>query len=416
LLLALVLGWACGAAQQTALDPAQPPLLERSELLARDDAFLLVAPGQLPLVISAPHGGGLRPDAWPVREGGVQVRDTNTYSMALALSEAIRRRTGQSPSLVASRVHRRHLDLNRNAKESGAEQGEAQRQLWQDYHGGIEQACQAALQQGDGRALLIDLHGHGHEHGLIELGFAVSAESLRKSDDELADAAWIRGPNSLGAELDRRGRKSVPSPTRPAPELDQAYFNGGYTVRRHRGEGLRSIQIELPPQPRRLRAEQRQALVEDLADAILALLMRSFRLPVLDLQVAASAELVVFAPAALPWEAASPRSLEMFSNELPSAVDVFGIPVLATAEIEDQKLRLAAERLARRFDANADGLIDDPQSTLELQRAGYFVILHGDRPPNLPPTAERKAWRTFTISNLENLERSLDPRVPRKKD
>jgi hypothetical protein len=157
-------------------------------------------------------------------------------------------------------------------------------------------------------------------------------------------------------------------------------------------------------------------LVEDLADAILALLMRSFRLPVLDLQVAASAELVVFAPAALPWEAASPRSLEMFSNELPSAVDVFGIPVLATAEIEDQKLRLAAERLARRFDANADGLIDDPQSTLELQRAGYFVILHGDRPPNLPPTAERKAWRTFTISNLENLERSLDPRVPRKKD
>lgn len=416
MLLALVLGWVLSPAQQAAPVQATPPALEQVELRARDDAFLLVVPGRLPLVISAPHGGSLRPQNWPVRAGGVQVRDTNTFSIALALSEAIRRRTGQSPSLIASRVHRRHLDLNRNTRESGAEQGKAQGLLWQDYHGEIEQACQQARRNGEGRALFIDLHGHGHEHGLIELGFAVSAETLRKSDEELPDAAWIRGPTSLGAELDRRGRKSVPSPTRPAPELGQAYFNGGYTVRRHRGEGLRSIQIELPPRPRRLQAEHRQALVEDLADSILALLMRDFSIPRLRLEVASSAELVVWGPAALPWEPAKARSLEAFSSELPQAVDVFGIPVLATSEVAMEELRSAAKTLMRRFDANADGRIDDPQGLLELQRAGYLVALHGSRLPELPPSADRGDWKTITSANVEQFERRLDPRVPHKVD
>jgi hypothetical protein len=412
--LTLVLGWATSFAQDAVSVPADLAALEQSELQARDDAFLLVVPGRLPLVISAPHGGSLRPKGWPVREGGVHVRDTNTYPIALALSEAIRRRTGQSPSLIAGRVHRRHLDLNRDAKEAGAEQGKPQRQLWQDYHGSIEQACRVAQRQGDGRALVIDLHGHGHEHGLIELGFAVSADALRKSDADLADAAWIRGPTSLGAELDRRGWKSVPSPTQPAPKLGQAYFNGGYTVRRHRGEGLRAIQIELPPRPRRLQAEQRQALVEDLADAILALLMREFSIPPLPLELVPSTQLVMFGPAELPWEPAKARSVQMFSGELPHAVDVFGIPVLATVEVTKEKLRAAAETLARRFDANADGRIDDLQSALELQRAGYAVVLHGARTPQLPSSADRSVWKTLTVANIERFERQLDPRVPRK--
>ena len=365
-------------------------------------------------MISAPHGGGLRPKDWPVRDGGVQVRDTNTYPIALALAEAIRRRTGQSPSLIASRVHRRHLDLNRAANEAGAEQGEPQRQLWQDYHGSIEQACRLAQRQGGGRALMIDLHGHGHEHGLIELGFAVSAQTLRKTDEDLEDAAWIRGPKSLGAELDRRGWKSVPSPARPAPEIGQAYFNGGYTVRRHRGEGLRSIQIELPPQPRRLQAEQRQALVEVLADAILALLKHEFSPPSRLFEPVPSAELVLFEPAALPWEPAKLRNLKMFAGQLPRAVDVFGIPVLATDEVTDEELQAACQSLARRFDADADGQIDELQIALELQRAGYAVILHGARSPQLPASADRGPWKTFTVASIERFEQQLDPRVPRK--
>jgi hypothetical protein len=422
LLFALFLAWAVSPAQEAAPAPAKSSHLEQlesqaglqAELRARDDAELLVVPGQLPLVISAPHGGGLRPMAWPVREGGVQVRDTNTYPIALALGEAIRRRTGQTPSLIASRVHRRHLDLNRDAKESGAELGEPQRSLWQDYHGGIEQACRLAQRQGGGRALLIDLHGHGHEHGLIELGFAVSAENLRKSDAELSDSSWIRGPMSLGAELDRRGWKSVPSPSQPAPELGQDYFNGGYTVRRHQGEGLRSIQVELPPRPRRLQAEQRQALVEDLADAILAVLIREVGISSLPLGVVPSSELILWGPAELAWEPAQARSLQVFSDQLPRAVDVFGIPVLATAEVSELELQTAAASLARRLDADADGRIDDLANALELQRAGYAVILFGRRFPQLPDSADRGDWRTLTVAHFERFEQQLDPRVPRK--
>ena len=156
MILALVL--ALGAAQEA---PPQPSLLD-------------VVEGTLPIVISAPHGGSLRPMGWPVREGGVHARDTNTYEIAHSMAEAIRRRTGQMPFLVAGKVHRRHLDLNRDDLESGALQGEAQFQLWSSYHRSIENATQAAMLRGGGKAILIDLHGHGHDHGLIELGFAIS--------------------------------------------------------------------------------------------------------------------------------------------------------------------------------------------------------------------------------------------------
>lgn len=417
MLFALSLAWAICPVED--VSTAQRADVERvaqtrqTELQARDDALLLVVPGDLPLVIAAPHGGGLRPEAWPVREGGVLVRDTNTFPLAVALAEAIRRRTGQQPSLIASKVHRRHLDLNRDAKQAGAEQGAAQAQLWKDYHGSIELACQEAQQRGDGRALMIDLHGHGHAHGLIELGFAVSAQTLRQTDADLVDAAWIRGPTSLGAELDRRGWKSVPSPARPAPELGQEYFNGGYTVRRHRGEGLRSIQIELPPHPRRLRAEQRQELVDGLAEAILAVLAHEFGIPSLPLMVTSSAELVLYGPAAQAWEPALPRRLRMFADALPQAIDVFGIPVLATKDVTAEAHQAAAKTLALRLDRNADGQIDDVMNALELQRAGYAVLLYRTHAPELPPAVNRGDWKTLTVAQIDRFEPQLDPRVPR---
>lgn len=386
MLLALVL--ALGAAQEP---PPQPSLLD-------------VVEGTLPIVISAPHGGSLRPEGWPVRQGGVHARDTNTYEIAHAMAEAIRRRTGQMPYLVAAKVHRRHLDLNRDDLESGALQGEAQFQLWSSYHRSIENAAQAALQRGEGKAILIDLHGHGHEHGLIELGFAISAEQLRKPDDQLQDPAWVRGPKSLGARLDKLGFKSVPSPTRPAPEVGQEYFNGGYTVRRHRGNGLRSIQIELPPQPRRQKAEARQVLVEALAEACLGLLKEQVGLPTPPFMRQPSAEARLFAPGDQPWSRSLTRDVSLFAKELPHVIRVYGMPVLAPADFSAEDHRAAARLIAQQFDEDLDGYLDDEAATRKLQLEGSFFVLYDRRKPKLP-RGDQSPWSNAQLVTLKSLQR-----------
>ena len=393
LLSVFVLSWA-------ALCPAQ----EARHAGARSDALLLVESGNIPLILGAPHGGSHFPDDWPVRSQGVKVRDTNTYEIAVALRDAIRRRVGGEPHLVASRVHRRHLDLNRNREESGANLGEAQLALWADYHEAIERATTDARANGKGRALLIDLHGHGHDHGLIELGFAISADKLREEPTQLEDEAWVRGPKSLGARLDVLGWKSVPSPTRPAPKVGQSYFNGGYTVRRHRGDGLRSIQIELPPRPRRLGAEGRQPLVEGLADAILGLLASEFAVSPIPLDPKPAEDASLWGPGEHLWSAAVRRDLKRVAKELPSYVDVYGIPVLAAEEVSNQRLRDCAAMLARHFDADSNRLLDDVQALDRLRRNGFAILLYQGRAPVLTST---RPWKRVELVQTSSFEEWL---------
>src|SRR5690242_16782534 len=69
--------------------------------------------GDLPLVLSAPHGGREKPDELPDREQGTFAFDTNTQELARAIGSELATRTGHWPHLIICRVHRRKLDCNR---------------------------------------------------------------------------------------------------------------------------------------------------------------------------------------------------------------------------------------------------------------------------------------------------------------
>ncbi|KAA3607963.1 MAG: hypothetical protein DWQ01_12830 [Planctomycetota bacterium] len=207
-------------------------------------SYVEVQQGNCPLVISAPHGGSHKPKEFPDRKSGTLKRDSLTQEFSLALAKAYEQKTGQRPYVVSCSLHRLKVDLNRPV-EKAAPEDSAGRLVWSQYHQALEKASQAALKWGGGRALLIDVHGHAHPEDWIELGYGVSAKDLAVKDAELADAAWIRGPTSLGARLQQAGFRAVPSPQIPHPG-DKPYFNGGYIVRRHRSAGLRSVQWELP--------------------------------------------------------------------------------------------------------------------------------------------------------------------------
>jgi hypothetical protein len=250
--------------------------------------YVEYAAGELPIVISAPHGGDLHPEAVPVRTWGARGRDGNTVDLARRISDALREATGRRAHLVVLHLRRSGLDANRDLEEAAQGSALAAR-AWHEYHAWIDVARHEAVRR-HGRAFYVDVHGHGHAIQRLELGYLLSRADLNRSDAELdvpffrskssirslaeaatgSFAALIRGPESLGEMLVRRGYPTIPSWSDPRPE-SAPYFAGGYSTVRHgsRGGGaVDGVQLEVN---RTVRAteENREAFAHAFADALL---------------------------------------------------------------------------------------------------------------------------------------------------
>lgn len=230
--------------------PTPPPEKVPGQAYFGTDHFVEYLAGDLPIVITSPHGGRLRPDSIPNRTEGVREMDANTQELARALLDEFHARTGHRAHLIASHLHRVKLDPNREIKEAAQGNPIAER-TWQEFHAAIRGALAAAVAR-HGFAFLIDLHGHGHPIQRIELGYALEARQLNQSDaafdaaglmelSTLRDlharlggsaATLLRGPGSLGDLFAARGIRAVPSPADPKPD-GNPYFSGGYIVRVH---------------------------------------------------------------------------------------------------------------------------------------------------------------------------------------
>lgn len=253
--------------------------------------------GNLPIVLTAPHGGRLRPDAIPNRTEGVTDMDANTQELARAVAAEFFARTGRHVALVASQLHRIKLDPNRELKEAAQGSAIAER-AWREYHAAIEAALAAAVAR-HGFAFLVDLHGHAHPIARLELGYALDAKQLNQTDAALDAAGLVavstlrdlharrggsaadllRGPRSLGAFFAERGFRAVPSPTEPRPG-DGPFFSGGYTVRRHCAEPattkIDGLQIECHRAGVRDTAENRTRFAQVAAESLLLFLRERY--------------------------------------------------------------------------------------------------------------------------------------------
>ncbi len=214
------------------------------------DKYLEYIAGDLPLVLTSPHGGRLKPASIANRTEGVTEADANTQELARAIADEFFARTGHRPHLIVSHLHRSKLDPNREIKEAAQGDPAAER-AWKEFHAAIEGALAAAVAK-HGFAFLIDVHGHSHPIPRIELGYALDAKQLNVSDQAFdasgvisltgisdlaarlggSPAALIRGPRSLGDLFATRGIRAVPSPQDPQPG-DNQFFSGGYIIRQH---------------------------------------------------------------------------------------------------------------------------------------------------------------------------------------
>ena len=253
--------------------------------------------GDLPIVLTSPHGGRLRPAAVADRKEGVTDMDANSQELARALAAAFHARTGAHVHLVASHLHRSKLDPNREIKE--AAQGEPAAELaWREFHVSISGALAAAVAR-HGFAFLVDIHGHSHPIARLELGYALSSPQLNVTDTAFdrsgviavstfrdlhtrrggSAATLLRGAHSLGALFAAQGYDAVPSPAMPDPG-QHPYFSGSYIVRHHtaapHAAAVSGLQIECHRIGVRDTEENRAKFARAAAEVLLTFLQENY--------------------------------------------------------------------------------------------------------------------------------------------
>ena len=222
--------------------------------------------GDMPIIVSAPHGGTLSPPDIPDRKKGEFIADARVEELARAVQQVFHRYFGHSPHVIICRLDRRKVDCNRDIEE-GAGEDPVARRAWTEYQEFIEIARSAVLAS-TRKGFYIDLHGQSHAIKRVELGYCVTDNQLTNADGVLNEPAFakrstiralarqtgapfselLRGTNSIGGLLAAKGYPAVPSPAMPSPGAADSYFDGGYNVRRHgsaRGDAIDGLQMEV---------------------------------------------------------------------------------------------------------------------------------------------------------------------------
>ena len=250
--------------------------------------------GNLPIVISAPHGGYLEPSSIPDRSctGCITGRDSFTQEVSDGVYNSIVAETGCYPHLIINLLHRKKFDANRDVQDA-ADGDPTVIQTWSNYHNFID-AAKTQVAQDYGSGTFYDMHGHGHTIQRIELGYLLSRTELQQSDSylntnsgtqdssirtlvnnnlqNLTQAQLVRGSSSLGDILESRGFHTVPSSADPAPQGTESYFAGGYNTRRHGSSDntspVSAVQIEMNSNIR-FNTVSRATLIDSLAISML---------------------------------------------------------------------------------------------------------------------------------------------------
>ncbi len=228
--------------------------------------FIEYHPGDLPIIISVPHDGYLKPDLIADRTKGVYYRDSYTQDIAKQMSDALYIRTGKRPYIILNNLHRKKLDPNREMSEAAQGHPIAET-AWTEYHAFIDTA-ESIVQEKFGRGIYIDLHGHANEIQRIELGYGFNSEQLDTENADLDQSPYtemstltnllknstytnsqlLRDTMSFGAMLEKCSIRVCPSPQDPKPRAE-SFYSGGYSVIRHARDseyGIFGFQIEMP--------------------------------------------------------------------------------------------------------------------------------------------------------------------------
>ncbi len=239
--------------------------------------FLQVQRGELPIIITAPHGGSLAIPGVPKRLGPevertsgkfVTGQDGRTLELATATAKRVEEITGKKPYLVAMKAHRQYVDPNRPEKE-GVEHEKA-RVVHAAFHGQVREFVDELRKQFPNGALLLDIHGQASSADTIFRGTQNGTTVMKMVEKHGAVA--FTGEQSVLGYLATKGIKISPPNTPPGTPPETKSFGGGYDVRTygsHMTNGVDAIQLEFGASFR-MDAKKREETAKALAEAIKA--------------------------------------------------------------------------------------------------------------------------------------------------
>jgi hypothetical protein len=249
---------------------ADAPYLPGNTYYGRNE-YVRYDVGDLPIILSAPHGGKIKPLEIYDRTYGVTVTDYNTRELTETITAVFQSVFGARPHVIINNLSRYKLDANRDVVEAAQGNIYAVR-AWEEYHHYIASA-KSSIEAQFGYGLFLDIHGHGaNPDGYYDmrtwLGYLLTGDELDKSDADINNSIYqdissiktltevspedfvqvLRGPNSLGSLLNE-AYSTLPSTSYPGPE-GMFYYSGGYNTHRHGssevGGAISAIQLEMP--------------------------------------------------------------------------------------------------------------------------------------------------------------------------
>ena len=241
-----------------------------AEAISVLEVLVEVRRGELPIILSAPHGGTLQIEGVPPRKGtGMKEgpsgffigRDGGTTELATELADAIEQRMGKRPYMVLSKVHRKYLDPNR-PPEIAYEDPDAV-PVYQRYHGSLGTFSREILQKYRS-GLLLDIHGQGTSKATVYRGTG-NGKTVTRLRERFGEQSHS-GEESFFGMLHGLGWQVYPY---PADGKEQSGFTGGYIVQTygsHRPEGVDAIQLEFGADYRD--KTNRKKIARELAEAV----------------------------------------------------------------------------------------------------------------------------------------------------
>jgi len=230
--------------------------------------LIVVQSGDLPMILSAPHGGSLAVEGVAERKGEkvdrfVRTKDMWTDQLTVKLADALEEKTGKRPYVVIAKFHRKYIDANRRA-DLAYESPEA-KPVYDSFHQAIASARREVLARW-GRGMLFDVHGQASETEAIFRG-TQNGETTSHLVKRFGQEA-LSGETSLFGLLAMEGISVIPN---LGPEHRETRYTGGYIVRTYGsslGGAMDAVQLELG---RELRSPKNNGeTVKKMASAIVA--------------------------------------------------------------------------------------------------------------------------------------------------
>ena len=120
--------------------------------------------GSVPVILSCPHGGFLKPNFIPNKLRGSQLADKNKYFITKKIIQELNKKTIK-PYYILSKIHRSKVDFNRPARAHDAYNHHSveAKEIHNFYHQILEDFYEECISL-YGKSLVIDLHGFTKPH------------------------------------------------------------------------------------------------------------------------------------------------------------------------------------------------------------------------------------------------------------